>query len=122
MPRLWLFEPEFLHRLSDCSDNSVKISRRDMPEIMKNHPGARPRRAFPWSMQILWLPLVSMLALWGQTAKQPKPAKTPVQQSSQTGSQTSANPLPPVQLDGSAALHHLNQIISWYRHSTTGIQ
>ncbi|MGB8582659.1 MAG: mechanosensitive ion channel protein MscS [Candidatus Sulfotelmatobacter sp.] len=89
---------------------------------MKNHPGARPRRAFPWSMQILWLPLVSMLALWGQTAKQPKPAKTPVQQSSQTGSQTSANPLPPVQLDGSAALHHLNQIISWYRHSTTGIQ
>ncbi len=93
-----------------------------MPEIMKNHPGARPRRAFPWSMQILWLPLVSMLALWGQTAKQPKPAKTPVQQSSQTGSQTSANPLPPVQLDGSAALHHLNQIISWYRHSTTGIQ
>jgi small-conductance mechanosensitive channel len=30
--------------------------------------------------------------------------------------------LPPVQLDGSAALHHLNQVISWYRHSTTGIQ
>ncbi|MGC2646714.1 MAG: mechanosensitive ion channel protein MscS, partial [Candidatus Sulfotelmatobacter sp.] len=30
--------------------------------------------------------------------------------------------MPPVPLDGSAALHHLNQIISWYRHSTTGIQ
>jgi small-conductance mechanosensitive channel len=93
-----------------------------MPEIMKNHPGTRPRRAFPWSMQILWLPLFSMLALWAQTAKQPGPAKPRVRQSSPTGSQTSANPLPPVQLDGSAAVHHLNQLISWYRHSTTGIQ
>jgi len=30
--------------------------------------------------------------------------------------------LPPIQLNGDAALHHLNQVISWYRHSTTGIQ
>jgi hypothetical protein len=30
--------------------------------------------------------------------------------------------LPPIQLDGGAALHHLNQVINWYRHSTTGIQ
>jgi small-conductance mechanosensitive channel len=27
-----------------------------------------------------------------------------------------------MQLDGSAVLHHLNQVISWYRHATTGIQ
>jgi small-conductance mechanosensitive channel len=30
--------------------------------------------------------------------------------------------LPPLALDGDAALHHLNQVISWYRHATTGIQ
>jgi small-conductance mechanosensitive channel len=30
--------------------------------------------------------------------------------------------LPPLQLDGNAALHHLNQVISWYRHATTGIR
>jgi small-conductance mechanosensitive channel len=71
---------------------------------------------------MLGLPVIGVLALWAQTAKQSEPAINPAQQSSQTGSQTSANPLPPVQLDGSAALHHLNQIISWYRHSTTGIQ
>ena len=29
--------------------------------------------------------------------------------------------LPPLQLDGNAALHHLNQIVNWYRHVTTGI-
>ena len=41
------------------------------------------------------------------------------------GSQTSAaqpNPLPPLQLNGDAVLHNLNQIISWYRHATTGVQ
>src|SRR5689334_1762926 len=35
-----------------------------------------------------------------------------------------ANPspsLPPLQLDGNAALHHLNQVVNWYRHVTTGI-
>jgi small-conductance mechanosensitive channel len=93
-----------------------------MQEIIKNYASARPRRAFRWTVRILWLSLFAALALWAQTAKQSEPPKNPVQQSSQTGSQTAANPLPPVQLDGSAALHHLNQIISWYRHSTAGIQ
>lgn len=93
-----------------------------MQEILKNHASARPRRALRWTIRMLGLPVIGVLALWAQTAKQSEPAINPAQQSSQTGSQTSANPLPPVQLDGSAALHHLNQIISWYRHSTTGIQ
>jgi small-conductance mechanosensitive channel len=30
--------------------------------------------------------------------------------------------LPPLQLDSDAILHNLNQIISWYRHATTGVQ
>lgn len=29
--------------------------------------------------------------------------------------------LPPLQLDGNAALHHLNQVINWYRHCTSGV-
>jgi small-conductance mechanosensitive channel len=31
------------------------------------------------------------------------------------------DPLPPVKLDAAGTLHHLNQIILWYRHGTTGI-
>src|SRR5579863_2464162 len=53
-----------------------------------------------------------------QDLKQPDPAKAPTQQTSEPPS----NPLPPVDVDGEAALHHLNEIISWYRHATTGIQ
>jgi small-conductance mechanosensitive channel len=40
----------------------------------------------------------------------------------QPSSQTAPSRLPPIQLDGEAALHHLNQVISWYRHATTSIQ
>ena len=36
--------------------------------------------------------------------------------------QASPHTLPPLQLDGSAVLAHLNQLISWYRHSTTNVQ
>jgi small-conductance mechanosensitive channel len=61
---------------------------------------------------------MGVLVLWAQDSKESQPPKAPVQQSSQP----SPNLLPPVQLDGQAALHHLNQLISWYRHSTTGIQ
>ncbi|MFZ0295428.1 MAG: mechanosensitive ion channel family protein [Candidatus Sulfotelmatobacter sp.] len=93
-----------------------------MQENLKNHASARPRRAFRQSIQMLWLPLFAVVALYAQTTKHSDQGKTPVRPGSQTGSQRSANPLPPIQLDGSAALHHLNQIISWYRHSTTGIQ
>ncbi len=53
-----------------------------------------------------------------QGLKQPDPAKAPTQQTSEPPS----NPLPPVDVDGEATLHHLNEIISWYRHATTGIQ
>ena len=30
--------------------------------------------------------------------------------------------MPPLQLDSSAVLHNLNQVVSWYRHATTGVQ
>ncbi len=64
--------------------------------------------------------------LWAQDSKPPQPPITPAQPhsqpSSQAGSPIPANALPPIQLDGSATLHHLNQVIGWYRHSTTGVQ
>lgn len=41
--------------------------------------------------------------------------------STQSNAQSSTSSLPAIQLDGDAALQHLNQVISWYRHSTTGI-
>jgi small-conductance mechanosensitive channel len=65
------------------------------------------------------------------TTKQPQPAKPPQSPSpkqpgepaaGQQSGQTAPSPLPPLQLDGSAILHHLNQVISWYRHVTTGVQ
>jgi small-conductance mechanosensitive channel len=65
------------------------------------------------------------------TTKQPQPAKPPQSPSpkqpaepaaGQQSGQTAPSPLPPLQLDGNAILHHLNQVISWYRHVTTGVQ
>jgi small-conductance mechanosensitive channel len=52
-----------------------------------------------------------------QGAKKPTPPQAPSQPAAQaTGT------LPPLKLDGDAILHHLNQVISWYRHVTTGIR
>jgi small-conductance mechanosensitive channel len=63
--------------------------------------------------------LVAMFIIlsWAQDSKQaplPQTAAPPSPQSPPTA-------LPSLQLDGTAALQHLNQVISWYRHSTTGI-
>jgi small-conductance mechanosensitive channel len=81
--------------------------------------------------------LMSAVALSAQNkkpaqppAKAPEQAKTPEQKSAPTSpnpvsSQNATvkpNLLPPIQLDGDAILHHLNQLISWYRHATTGVQ
>lgn len=52
-----------------------------------------------------------------QSAKQPAPPQAPVQPTPQSGAS-----LPPIQLDGNEVLRHLNQVISWYRHSTIGIR
>ena len=65
--------------------------------------------------------LIGTLISQAQDSKQPQPLKAPAEAGSQTNSPTSANTLASIQLDGSAALQHLNQIIGWYRHSTTGI-
>ena len=56
------------------------------------------------------------LLLSGLTA-QKAPSKAPAQNTPQP-----QVTLPPVDIDTGLTLHHLNQIISWYRHATTGIR
>ncbi len=65
----------------------------------------------------LLLLIASATGAWPQTAKQPTAQPAPAQPASQSGAS-----LPPLQLDGNEVLHHLNQVIGWYRHSTTGIR
>lgn len=52
-----------------------------------------------------------------QRASHPAPPYAPAQPASQSGAS-----LPPIQLDGDEVLHHLNQVISLYRHSTMEIR
>ena len=68
-------------------------------------------------VRIALLLAITALVAPAQTAKPTTPAQPIKQQSS-----SPASTLPPLQLDGDAALHHLNQVISWYRRATTGIQ
>src|ERR1700721_1743253 len=66
---------------------------------------------------IVALALMCVSFLLAQNSTPPPPAKAapaPIPQSSPT--------LPPTHLDESAVLSHLNQLINWHRHSTTGIQ
>jgi small-conductance mechanosensitive channel len=101
-------------------------------------------RKWPTSGHLFGLAVVSLLGglvLWAQAAKpaqqpaksatpqnaasQATPSKSAVAPQNSAGSQTAAaqpNPLPPLPLDGDAILHNLNQVISWYRHATTGVQ
>jgi small-conductance mechanosensitive channel len=91
----------------------------------KRRPSAHLASLSKLAIEILALLLTGIAVLSGQNPKQsavPASAPRSSTQSSTTSSPAAASTLPPVQLDGSAALHHLNQVISWYRHSTTGIQ
>jgi small-conductance mechanosensitive channel len=90
-----------------------------MRETMKHGPTAQLRRTGKSLIVIAALSLMGGLILGAQTSTPPQP---PPQAPAQASPQTAPNPLPPIQLDGAAALHHLNQVISWYRHATTGIQ
>src|ERR1700756_4283681 len=69
-------------------------------------------------MRIVAVCLISVLVLWAQDSKAPQTPKN----TAPSSLQISPSSLPPIQLDGAAVLSHLTQVISWYRHSTTGIQ
>lgn len=51
------------------------------------------------------------------------PDSKPKQAGSPPAANTQAGPkhIQPLQFDTNALLHHLNQVISWYRHATTGV-
>lgn len=65
--------------------------------------------------------LLGIVVLWAQNSKQPKPQAAPPKPATEQSSPAPASALPPLHLEGNDALHHLNQVISWYRHSTTDI-
>jgi small-conductance mechanosensitive channel len=81
------------------------------------HPIANLRPAMKQTFGIVALALIGVLVL-AQDAKPSQPPKATAAPSSQAA----PNTLPPIPLDGSVVLDHLNQVINWYRHSTTGIQ
>jgi len=86
-----------------------------MRRIIGHHPVGRLRRT-PNVLLVAITPLlIGGVVLWAQQSKPLQPPATPAQRSSPA----STNPLPPVQLEGDATLHHLNRVISWYRHCTS---
>jgi small-conductance mechanosensitive channel len=89
-----------------------------MLQTIKYRPTSRSRGAVRSMVASVALAFIGGVVSWAQNSMPPQPLKTPGQQSLQA----SPNTLPPMQLDGAAVLHHLNQVISWYRHSTTGVQ
>jgi small-conductance mechanosensitive channel len=66
-----------------------------------------------------WLLLlfVTGFALQAQDSK----SKQPTPSQAATNLQSAPKHLPALQFDTNAPLHHLNQVISWYRHATTGV-
>jgi small-conductance mechanosensitive channel len=97
-----------------------------MQETNSQNSFANLRRPANVIVRTVALCLISALVLGAQNTKPPKspavPAQHNPQQSAEQTPQNSSNSLPPIQLDGAALLQHLNQIISWYRQSTTSIQ
>ncbi len=65
---------------------------------------------------LLFCVLINVLGLSQTTVQKKPPASSPPKNSPPESS------LPRLQLDGNAALHHLNQVINWYRHCATGVR
>jgi small-conductance mechanosensitive channel len=78
----------------------------------------------------LWIATFHLSGQNSQVVATPHPApqaKTPAASQPPASTTTPSNlpsasyNLPPIELDGANALHHLSQIISWYRHATMGL-
>jgi small-conductance mechanosensitive channel len=81
-----------------------------------NHRTEGSRRKGERIISIMASCLVGTALLFAQDSK------PQTQQAPQPAAQSTGNSLPQVQLDGNAILHHLSQVINWYRHSTTEVQ
>ena len=86
-----------------------------MRRIIRHHPVASLRRTANCLVGTITPLLIGGVVLWAQQSQPLHPPGTPTQQSSPP----STNPLPPVQLETDATLHHLNRVISWYRHCSS---
>jgi len=89
-----------------------------MRKNVSHHLVKRLHRTTSWIGGVTALFVMAALLLWAQPSTPPQPPGTPAPQSSQASTKT----LPPIQLDGDAAVEHLNHVISWFHHSTTGLQ
>src|SRR5215472_10414578 len=74
-----------------------------------------------WLRRCIACLLVSGVLSWAQDGKQTTQKHANPSTANPSSSHPSSPTLPPLQLDGNAALHHLNQVVNWYRHVTTGI-
>lgn len=79
--------------------------------LRSRKPIARPAVAYSG-----FLFLVAIFPFAQNADQKRTPPAAPTQNSQPQSS------LPALQLDGNAALHHLNQVINWYRHCTTGVR
>jgi small-conductance mechanosensitive channel len=84
--------------------------------MMKND-GRGARLLGDFKRLLLPATLLGGLLLSAQDSKPQQPSKAPA-----APPQSPTSLLPPVPFNSDATLHHLNQVISWYRHATTGVQ
>src|SRR5215472_5147334 len=111
---------------------SLDISRHRKYHILICAQGMRAARAIVrhgYSRLNWWITCLLVIGAlsWAQDGKQSTqkqanpPAPNPSSSQTPSSPQTPSPSLPPLQLDGNAALHHLNQVVNWYRHVTTGV-
>jgi len=86
---------------------------------MMNHDSRHFSTRWLGDVPRLLVPTILVGALLA-SAQGPKPQ--PSSKAPAAAPLSSTSLLPPVPLDSDATLHHLNQVISWYRHATTGVQ
>lgn len=80
------------------------------------------KSSFPFAVCAIVLLCAAGMALAARDTKQQKKSSDAAKQPTAPAPQNSTTSLPPLQLDGSLVLQHLNQAVSWYRHATTGIR
>lgn len=80
------------------------------------------KQRLPFPVEWFFLVLALTLLSWSQSSKKSPPPASKSSSTSQAPTPAQTPPaLPAIQLDSQAALHHLNAVISWYRHATTEI-
>jgi small-conductance mechanosensitive channel len=109
------------------SKHSMKTGKTTNSSSAVNRP---EKKFFAFSRFLVAVAILILASLAGRprsAAQTSTPSKKPQPAAQQPAANAPApTPAPvqlsPVQLDGNAALHHLNEVIGWYRHCTTGVR